>query len=404
MNKKHVFLASYGAGHANIIRIVKNQLLNDKSFELTTLALTTAPLVYDAHRIEYQTLSEVAKCLPDYDEIKKLGYEIGRKYHNTDLGIKLEDTLLYYGIGYRDLVQEFGEEQAKEKFNREGRKIFLPVKTMEKILMTYKPDVVVVTTSPRYEKAMGLAANNLDIPVVQILDLPMLEADWFKADICVMNEWSKEYILANYSIPEDRIFITGQPVFEEELKIADFEKEMFLDKILDHGRYSRLVVFFTRCGYDETNTLKMFDEIAINFPNDLFVIKLHPNQVENAIYEPKSKNVIKTKEEARLFVTICTVAITAFSTTGLESALLGKPLIEVKMNNEVYSMDYYEMGIASLAQTKDELQSQIAFYLSEEETEELNMDQRKKFVNHTNAAYNICEVIRKTCLKPTKDS
>ena len=173
---KKIFIATYGGGHANIIRAVYEKIKEETNAEITVLALTMAPTILNEANIPYVTISEMAKKLDKYDEIVRLGKPLAKIHHTNGMGIKFEDSVAYLGIGYYDLICKYGENEAYSIFEKDGRKSFLPVECMTEILRKQKPDVVIVTTSPRMEKATAVAASRLSIPVIKICDLPIIDS------------------------------------------------------------------------------------------------------------------------------------------------------------------------------------------------------------------------------------
>lgn len=392
-NKKRVFMVSYGGGHANIIRCVYEGLSQNTEIQVIILALTTAPILYETYNIPYLTVSDVAKKLKYYSEIVKLGESLGRKFHNENLGLKLEDTIAYYGIGYCDLVEKYDYEKADSLFKANGRKSFLPIRTMKEILALLSPDIVVVTNAPRMEQATGIAANILNIPVVRINDLPIMDNIYFDCCLCVMNDWAKQYAAKNLKIDLAKIIVTGQPVFEEELKM-DAEYLSIFRKELLGKKYKKIIVFFTRNGKNEKQEILALEKIAKKYADYLFVLKMHPNQDVNDLYQVSVENIIFEKRDAKLFVNICDIGITAFSTTGLEAVLLDKPLIVVNFDNEKYPVDYVQMGIAVVARTEKELEERILECL-DKTTESFTQIKKNRvlFKNKENAVENICNVV-----------
>lgn len=343
---KKGFIVSYGGGHANIIRYLYPQLARVDGLEIEYLALTTAPVLLERHGIPHTTISEMAKKLPYYEEILRYGEQYGAALHNEESGIRREDTIAYYGIGIHDLIQVHGEEEGLALFREQGRFAFLPIPSMTKLLEYSKPDVCVVTTSPRMERAAGCAAAALGIRVVCINDLPTLDEPLgFPCDLCVMNEWGRDFAHRVMDIPLDRIRITGQPVFDGALSLPAAELEAVAERLC-LSRYTAMVVFFTECGSDQSVELHALYEIAREREDLLFVVKLHPNQNLSDVPASENSNVVITKEDARYYLHLCDLAIATYSTTGLEAAWLNKPLIVVNFFRREYLLDYVGMGLA----------------------------------------------------------
>lgn len=388
-------MVSYGGGHVNIIKSIYHELRKERNVDLIYLALTSAPLQLQGTDINYITASDILEWLPYRDEVEKLGKLYGAPFHNYQLGVSLEDTVAYYGIGIYDLIQKYGTTIAKKRFEEDGRKAFLPIGTMENILQCINPDCCVITASPRMEMATGIAADKLNIPVVRVNDLPICNELEHDCILCVMNEWAKTYAIQKAGVPEKKIRVTGQPIFEENEKINNNWITEFKESAV---KYNYTVVFFAENGKNQTEEIDAIYEIAEQMKNVLFIIKLHPNQQMESFQKSNQKNVWVKKEPAKNYLQVAHLVITTFSTTGMEAAIKGIPLIEIKFKRERYPIEYIEMGIACLAENKSQLFNEIRLLLdkSSDEYKEL-MFSSKAFDFVSNASANICSVIKEQC-------
>ncbi len=393
--KRKVLAVCYGGGHANIIRTIYAYAKeNAKDLEIIILALTTATRLFEEQEIPYLSITEIGKRLPFFDEIVDIGKRHVSLFSGSNTEVSNEDTVTYHGIGMWDLIKERGYNEAERLFAEKGRKAFLPINTATEIIRAIEPDIVLITNSPRMELAMGIAADGLGIPVVRINDLPYdTEKIAHDCYLCVMNQRAFENAKEHSGLPEDKIKITGQPVFEEEYLITKDQKKEWREKLLSQ-KYKEIVCFFTWNGHDESETLHALVRIAKKRSESLFVIKLHPNQAIDLFNEYKGENIIITKENAKSFLVSCDVAITSFSTTGLEAVLLDKPLIVVNFENINYPIDYVGMDIAIRADCEEQLEKAIDELLDRSS----NMfhqikKERQYYRNHENAAKNICDLL-----------
>ncbi len=392
-----VFMISYGAGHCNVIAPVYKKLVQKKENEVTYLALTMAPVHLKGRNVQYAVLSEIARKLPYYERVSALGRKYGMAFHNEASGIEIEDTVAYYGIGMYDLIKQHGEKKAESIFRKQGRKAFLPVETMCRILNDICPDVCVVTAAPRMEEATGIAAEKLKIPVVLINDMPDF-LPWFypikyKCSVCVMNDWAKKFAVDVAKVPSADVYVTGQPALEESLKVdmiylKRIKREIGLDK------FSKMVTFFAQPGKDQSLEISTLFAIAEKMKDVLFVLKLHPNQEIDAYADPLQNNVYITRDDNKALYYLSDVAITENSTTGMEAFLAGTPLIVVNFNHIKYVTDYVAMGIAVMCDDEKTLEEMIGALLNHESAEYGKaLESRGSFDNTENAAENICNVI-----------
>ena len=147
---------------------------------------------------------------------------------NSDL-VPREETVAYMGLSYADLEAGHGVDAAAAIYAERGRHAFLPTRTLERLLASYAPDLVVATNSPRAERAALLAARKLGIASLCLLDLyPSADGQWFKEDgygskICVLNRNVKD-ILVGFGRGADSIVVTGNPAFDRHYTFTSTEE------------------------------------------------------------------------------------------------------------------------------------------------------------------------------------
>ena len=134
------------------------------------LLYTSASLKKD--KIPHKTISDFLKYLPYKDKIIEYGKKAILGNHDDRSNIDIDDAIAYHGIGLYDLCLEYGEENGWQRFEEKGRKVFCPIKSMEIIVRAISPDLLIIPTGVRFEKALAKVANLNNIPVVYINDLP----------------------------------------------------------------------------------------------------------------------------------------------------------------------------------------------------------------------------------------
>lgn len=383
---------SYGGGHANIARLVYKELEKYNNIELKVLALTMAGKIFDQYHIPYVTISYYLDLFEDKEQIITYGQALAKEHWNKKSGITYEDSVAYLGLGYRDLVKTYGKEKAENLFKSEERKSFWPVDVMKTILANESPDALIITCGVRSEGASGVAANMLNIPVIRIADLPTYESSNCECMLCVMNEYAKRYAIEKYNTEENRIVITGQPVFEDNLKIDPNEIEVCKKEIRWHS-FNKMVLYLEEPGLQETQDVEnKLKEIAQTKENTLFVFKLHPNQdCDKSIWI--SNNILVVRDLLlKNLLYLCDLAITKDSTAGLEAVLLGKALINILFNESI--LDYSEYGISKKVTNLEHLSEIVDECFDKKSETYLKLQEgRKSFYNKQYAARNIVKVI-----------
>lgn len=389
MNKK-VLCVTYGGGHANIIKSIFSEM-KQRGLEVVVLALTKAPEIFNLASIEHIRVSEALEYVKDKEIIEQCGEIIAKGVHDNNSGIMYEDTVAYYGIGYYELTKKYGEEEARKLFDLQGRKAFLPIEIAGEIIDGIVPDAVIVTTSPRMEMAFGIAASARQIPVVRVCDLPIIDKPVFKCVSCIMNDWAKEYCINQQKMSEDEIVVTGQPVFEENQKIDDAVLFKYKNAVKN---YSNVVLYLGQSGIADTEiTVRKLYDYAKNNPNDLVIIRPHPNDNINFEFNDLDNIIITKLGELKYIIKVSDVAITHYSTSGIEAALMGVPLITVMVKTDkIFRLAEY--GIAHEINNIEDLEIAIKQCLTKDSSINLKLrDGIKNFCNKKNATQNIVDVI-----------
>lgn len=210
-----VLFVAYGSGHIKMVLPVAQALAEAVQYRPVVLALTTAAPVARAAGLEVIQFKDFVT----YGDAQAL--DMGRLLFH-DLGPNVadqEESVAYLGLSMMDLIEKVGREQAEHDYQRLGRQAFLPVRTLERILRKVSPSLVVATNSPRAERAAVLAARQLGIPSICMVDLfAMDEVKWIGAPdyadrVCVLNESVREFLMAAGRAPE-QVIVTGNPAFD----------------------------------------------------------------------------------------------------------------------------------------------------------------------------------------------
>lgn len=387
--KKKIFVVTYGGGHANIIAKLYPKLI--ERFEVVILALTTAEEVLNNANIPYKTLEDYIYDIDQGDNL----VEIGKKFINQKkidyVRLGLKKSSIYYGCCLRDYVTEFGKADLDELYIKQGRMIFLPIKTVEIILKLEKPDAVVTTNSPRFERAAIFASRKLGILNFSIEDLlgnsrnfsiKDPETSYYGDYVFVINNFVKN-ILTLKNIRAIEVVPIGQPAFEyiNELNINTDKVKKDL-KIPD----GKLVVCWA--SHESKDEKYIFEELVNIFMNQkdkLLIVKPHPN--ENIDFMTKVFSNYNTESiiivdnfDFKTVLSISDVVLTQYSTCGLEAIMSGKPLIVLNPAKRIFAESYNNLKLASEVTDMKKLIENIGMTLNSE---------RVKFEVPSNSSENI---------------
>jgi hypothetical protein len=207
-------LLSYGGGHAQIIIAVAHELAR-RGRSFSVLGLTTAEKAFRRAGLDPLPIGRlIDPRVPAW--VRDRAAEIAPLSTHPD--ITDAQTAAYYAIGYADLVERFGRDEAEARVARDGRKAFEPVSAFAR-LFAERPSIVVSTTSPRFETAALRAARLADIPSLAIGDMYLIaEQEWiltpgYARDLTVVSEGVADMLEATGKT-SSRIHVLGNPAFD----------------------------------------------------------------------------------------------------------------------------------------------------------------------------------------------
>lgn len=264
---KKILFVTYGGGHMKIIEPIATKLLEEKGIKFKILALTSA---YSFMLDKYSC--GVVKKVSDYsflfddiiNQVMSYGLEfLDDNYSSKSIASK-EETIYYIGLSFYDLIQRVGKKEAYRLYKEKKRQAFLPVTIIEKILKYEQIDLVISTTSPRFEQASFIAANALNIETLEILDLfanifPLPEAN----NIVVMNQNVKEKLISR-KLKNKQYYALGQPAIENTKQLVKAMNSKLLKKKMNLNN-NKTIVFMTQKMVQFNDDLSIGDDIEYKY-------------------------------------------------------------------------------------------------------------------------------------------
>lgn len=363
---KSILMVCYGGGHVKIIAPLY-QALNTK-YDITILALTTAGNYLESLNIPFERFSDFSELLTE--DVINFGEKLINGMEPNPL-VPRQETLAYHGLSFKDLVLSEGSvDLATEKFSEKGRSAFLPINTLEKIIQSLKPDLVLATNSPRAEKAAFLAAKANGLPTVCVNDNVWINGGAKQLaelgcvdNFCVLSQEVKNELLSEVEMPASNIVVTGTPVFDQ-LKFA------FESRKLHKNR--KIVILLADCDLPSSNPLYpgvtadpyLGEKVRLELDrlarknNWSVIFRPHPNQDYD--YKQYRNIKISQKNEALHEVLIKSdVVITAISTVGVEGKVIGKGLVSIEGSIYRAAGSYASLGLATGINDPKELEKAI---------------------------------------------
>lgn len=356
------FLASYGGGHHRITGALTRAFL-ERGDDPILMGFTTAYRALLREGLPAHPVTDLIDADTDQPWLELAGEFVQGRGHPDILP---EETRAYFAIGLRDLADVHGLSRALDITREKGRFAFEPVATMRRYLRRLKPDVVIATTSPRFEAATLKAARMEGIPSVSVGDLflsgsvDLILSPDFAEHLAVLCEDVAERFVAA-GLPADRIHVTGNPAFDLLAPRADAEavRAGLRARLRVEGRKVILwpgnavsVLPDGQALITSEEAVAALERICRNDPALTYMFRRHPNAplaapdgIVSGLFDDGSLSV----EEALLAADIVCAQV---STVALQAALTGKPVVAVGLHDR---SEYARFGLAYPVESLDEL-------------------------------------------------
>jgi len=368
--KKALFVC-YGSGHVRMVLPVAAALRERGLAQVQVLGLTTAAPVVRAAGLPLLQFKDFVEA-GDEAALAR-GRELAAGLGAVD---DAQESAAYLGLSYADLEAEAGPGEARRRYAQLARQAFLPVRTLTRILQRTRPDLVVVTNSPRAERAAAIAAGRLGIPCVCLVDLFAIdEVRWIGAAdyarrVCVLNDHVREFLVAA-GRDSGQVVVTGNPAFDTLLAPATAERGRALRR--RQGWEGRRVVlwptqvepavhpFDGRAG-DPGLPACVLSRLAAwtqSHPDAILCVRPRAGEAPPAL--PASDRILLTGQDWPLpdLLHAADAVVTLTSTVGLEGHLCGARLIQVLGSVFDAAMPLARFGIADAAVTPEGLEAAL---------------------------------------------
>lgn len=343
-----------------IIPVIK-QVEEHSEYSYTVLALTTAGKDMEAAGIPYKSFCDY----PLSPEAEAHGARLEEAINGGN-SVPRAETIAYLGNSFNDLANKIGEAEASSEYKKHGRRAFLPTSFLKKVILEEECDLVVATNSPRAEQAAILAAQELSIPSVCVVDLgfsnkqiPWIAKRGFADRVCVLSEKIKSN-LVNAGRCSERIVVTGNPAFDELIDYQGNEARQQLRKARGWEEKDIALVWlsspeprqshFDGARGDVELPRKIEQElceIAQGNVVDHVIFRRHPNESFDDEPLPPSVEISQPNEEIGEVLAAADCVVVTSSTAGLQAAILKKPMVSITSSvTYEYGPKYDELGLA----------------------------------------------------------
>ena len=360
---KKVLFVCYGSGHVRMVVPVARALQSSGRAQVQVLGLTTAAPVVRAAGLPLLQFKDFVE--PGDEPALARGRELIAAMGPLDDPV---ESAAYMGLSFAELEAEVGNDEAQRRYADLARQAFLPMVTLRRILQRVQPDLLVVTNSPRAERAAVIAAGQLGIPAVCMVDLFAVdEVRWIGAAdyaqrVCVLNEGVRDFLVAAGRRPE-QVVVTGNPAFDALHDPANVRQGLELRQrrgwegkrvVLWPSQTEPAIHPFDGSPGDPGFPDRVLQQLAAWVAqNGDAVLCVRPRAGEPAPSVIAGERVIVTGQDWPLPALLHAVdtVVTLTSTVGLEGHLCGARLVQVLGSVFESSMPLARFGVADAAVT-----------------------------------------------------
>lgn len=209
-------------------------------------------------------------------------------------------------------------------------------------------------------------------------------------NIAVLGPFAKRAYLA-MGVPDDKIFITGQPRFDNlvnnSFNIQELKKKIGLDsdkKIVLLATQPLLGYLWSRQDWEYFN--QTIIETVSEIKQAQLIIKLHPEEDKRIFQEflnQKKYNIRLFQKESSLYelLACCDTLVTFNSTVALEAMILGKSVVIVNLTNKPDLFPYYvQSQSAILAKNSQQVKEKIEASLFDLKIKKDMQENQKQFL------------------------
>lgn len=363
-------LVGYGGGHSQLLIPVARELAR-RRWKVSILGLTTAARSLKRSGLPFRGFRDYVR--EDDERALEIGRRLTDEIFSPDLGFSREESIAYLGLSYVDLEKREGVDRARDLYEQHGRKAFLPVSVLGRVIDHVRPDVVVTTNSPRAERAAVVVAKEQNIPTVSLVDLFGIQEMYeLCADtICVLSEETKAQLLREWPIPAQSIKVTGSPLFDEVIRFRGSDRHSVKREVFGENPTPKTwMVWIDQPGYRLLSENRHYSRSEADILSDLdtlrrqsrnlgigLAVRPHPSQSLGLFEDWRGQDAdvrIFGGGELYSILVAADVVVTRTSTAGLEAVLLGRPVVAVDPEPGLSNLPIAYHGLAAHARRMEE--------------------------------------------------
>ncbi|MBA2673746.1 hypothetical protein [Ramlibacter sp.] len=367
---------SYGGGHVKALLPVARRVRELGIAKPVYLALTTAADEVRAAGLPVLGFRDV--LMESDGAARAKGEELAAQLQVQ--AADRDESVAYLGLSYTDMEQRLGVEAAARAYAEYGRQAFLPLGVLERVIRKVAPALVVATNSPRAERAAIETARAMGVPSVCLVDLLgiwerelLARADYADA-VCVLNAGVRDMLVRAGRAAQD-VHVTGNPAFDSVHDAAMKEQGRRLRE--EAGWQDLHVCLYAPspepqriAGVEGTGDPEfprrlecaLRDAVERN-PQLALWVRRHPSEAPpQEVIASAHPRIRASGREMPLHAAIhaSDEVLVTVSTVGVEAAIAGKPVTQLRGSILDHLSPYLDMGIASRELALDTLAAAFA--------------------------------------------
>lgn len=342
---------AYGGGHIRALLPVALRMHREGNADVRVLALTTAGAVARGSGVPTLGFADLAR--PEDAAALTLGRRLA-----ADLPagpVPAEESHAYLGLSYAELRARLGEQGARGRYRERGRAAFLPTPVLRRWFADWRPDLVVTTNSPRAERAALIAARELGIPSVCLLDLfgiqdrDVLARPGYGDRLCVLSPAVRD-AMVEAGRPGQEVVVTGNPAFDR----IDSEENRRAGAQLRKRRGwgpAPVVLWATQpltSAADRAERARAEASLATLAEAGRWrvVVRPHPSEPPSGVADVTGAEPSPQSEPLHALLHAVDLVVTVASTVGLEAAIAGTPVLQLTGTSLARNAPLAELGMA----------------------------------------------------------
>jgi hypothetical protein len=393
-NKFDILLFSINTKYSDIILPLSNSLKNDNVVPLVLLSSDSDYFnLLSKEKIDYSILDSyldinlILSINSIYDQIIN---NYNKIKNNNELINALEDICGSFIAN--KLIKEIEYTIIFSIFSL--RNIFI----IKKIIKEYSPQLLFSTHfSENIVNSLFIGCKEAKIPTIGLhrgTSIWQPEHSIFHGDRLLVSGEQSKRIFSALGVEEDKITITGFPIFDDLLKKLK-NKDSIECKVREKfniSKYYTIVTYLTqsfgaRFGpNDRKNEIIMVFNAIREFKDIFLIIKLHPTEYDTEIYEKIAKkldfdNYVITHDVVLDDILLSSkIALTKNSTTGFNALIAGCKLLTLNSINDENNF-FLNANVAKNSESTEELIDNIKDLMGENNEDLMNHDV-KEFIEH----------------------